>query len=447
MVMLLPLMAACSDDESADPYDINYVYIYSPVRTDNTLEYKGNGTFLVEIAPECIVNPVRCTKPAPADLTIRLDIDPSLVDSYNQTNGTNYTLLKSAQLENATLQIKKGEYISVDSLKVHYTDMAEFQNGAENYLLPISITSVKGSSVSVSENSRIYLTFSSSYKANYVTMGSSQTISLEYENGAFNNLSERVELENMLTSSWAADEDINVSLKIDPSLIDAYNAINGTNYILMPKSTFEDATLTIKKGSKTPDRPVTLIFSDAMASVELGKGYILPITITDVNGIGAEAGKTLSTYVIFNIIEKMTISAEDAPVGTAINDFSIWNIAVDGKTEVSSTKSWMDLVNKPGNWISKLSALNIMDVDMGKLEKISSIQMGYYTVTYSVSSISIATSTDGMSYKVGQCAMATAKKHNYVLQYPTEARYIRIIFSGAGTYGTYPTALSVYTAD
>ena len=105
LAVSLLLMTACNDDESVDPYDINYVYIYSPVSTENTLEYKGNGTFLVDIAPECIVNPVRCTKPAPTDLTIHINVDPSLVDSYNQANGTNYTLLKSVQLENATLHI------------------------------------------------------------------------------------------------------------------------------------------------------------------------------------------------------------------------------------------------------------------------------------------------------------------------------------------------------
>ena len=92
------------------------------------------------------------------------------MDSYNQANGTNYTLLKSVQLENATLHIKKGEYISADSLKVHYTDMTEFQSGAENYLLPIAITSIEGSGASISENSKIYLTFSSIYKVNTVTM-------------------------------------------------------------------------------------------------------------------------------------------------------------------------------------------------------------------------------------------------------------------------------------
>lgn len=69
--LCLPVVTACDDEEAVDPYDINYVYIYSPTASDNTLEYKGNGTFLVDVEPHSVINPVRCTKPAPEDLTIR----------------------------------------------------------------------------------------------------------------------------------------------------------------------------------------------------------------------------------------------------------------------------------------------------------------------------------------------------------------------------------------
>ena len=79
--MSLPSVTACDDDEATDPYDINYVYIYKPSETNATLEYKGDGTFLKEIATEHILSPVRCTKPAPQDLTIQLAIDRSLVDA------------------------------------------------------------------------------------------------------------------------------------------------------------------------------------------------------------------------------------------------------------------------------------------------------------------------------------------------------------------------------
>ena len=88
--MSLPLVTACDDDEATDPYDINYVYIYKPSETNATLEYKGDGTFLKEIATEHILSPVRCTKPAPQDLTIQLAIDRSLVDAYNSEYGTSY---------------------------------------------------------------------------------------------------------------------------------------------------------------------------------------------------------------------------------------------------------------------------------------------------------------------------------------------------------------------
>ena len=45
MVSILPLMTACSDDESTDPYDINYGYVYNPPVTEHTITYLENGTF------------------------------------------------------------------------------------------------------------------------------------------------------------------------------------------------------------------------------------------------------------------------------------------------------------------------------------------------------------------------------------------------------------------
>lgn len=442
-------ITACDDDEAVDPYDINYVYIYSPSDTDNRMEYKGNGTFLVGIEPESVLTPVRCTKPAPEDMTIHFGIDASLVDSYNQDHGTNYTLLKSAQLENAALSIKRGEYISADSLKVHYTDMTEFQNGMEKYILPISITSVTGSGVSISKESQIYLTFTSSYKANFVNIGSSKSFNLEYENEGFTNLAERMELPNLLTSSWNADGDIDVTLKIDESLVNKYNAVNGTNYVLMPHAAFEYSTVTIKEGTKSLENEVALVFSDAMASVELGKGYILPITITKVNGVGAEIGESFTTYVVFNTVEKLTLSVEEAPVGTAIEDFTGWSITMDGKSQSGYGVSWMNLVLDPGDWIDVVTASNTLEVNMGKLQTVSSIKIGYYYGQYySALAATIAFSTDGMNYKVGQCTLTAANAHNFVLQYPTEVQYMRITFpKGVSSWGTYPVSLSVYTTE
>lgn len=445
-VASLPLMTACGDDESTDPYDINYVYIYSPVSTDNTLEYKGNGTFLVEIAPDCVVNPVRCTKPAPTDLTIHLDVDPSLVDSYNKANGTNYTLLKSVQLENSTLHIKKGEYISADSLKVHYTDMKEFQNGAENFLLPIAITSIEGSGMSISENSRIYLTFTSIYKVNAITMDFSESMNLEYENGKFINLLERLDLGKILTSDWAADDDINVLLKIDPSLINAFNAVNGTDYIMMPNVEFENSTVTIKKNTQTPEENVVLTFADEMANVELGKNYILPIIISEVNGEGAGIGETATAYIVFKTVEKLSLSVKDAPVGIAISDFTGWSVTVDGSaTNPNGRKRWISLITNPKSSVDYLGAFKPLVIDMNRMETVSAIQINYYSSRYSpASTVVVETSLDGINYKIGHCELTANITHCFVFRYPEEIRYIRITYSSSGRYGTLPTGIYVY---
>lgn len=445
--LCLPVVTACDDEEAVDPYDINYVYIYSPTASDNTLEYKGNGTFLVDVEPHSVINPVRCTKPAPEDLTIQLDINPSLVDVYNQANSTNYTLLKNAQLENATLRIRKGEYISADSLKVQLTDLSEFQNGAENYILPISITSISGSGVSVSETSKIYLTFRSLYKANFVNIRSSEEVNLEFENGGFTNLMERLELENAITSSWAADDDISVSVKIDPGKIETYNALNGTSLELMPNAALEKTTMTIKKGASTFENPLTLFFSDAMASVELGKGYILPLTITDVKGVGAEAGEKLTMYFVVKTLEKTTITIENAPIGNPITDFTNWVVTVNGNSSFAGTP-WKSLLTNPGeDYVSSMNYSSVMEIEMVDMVKVSTIQIEYYDGRYyCATSATLEFSADGLNYKSGQCNMAGAKKHNFVLKYPTDTRYIRI--KGINSYyGAYPIGIIIYKQD
>ena len=154
-------VVSCNDDDAVDPYDINYAYIYAPGYTNHAISYLEDGTIVKAINEEEKIIPVRCTRPAPNDLKITFSIDESLIDAYNKEHETNYALLKNAQLVNPELSIKKGEFISADTLKVRYTDMSEFRNGTANYILPVTITEVKGGGVTVSESKTFYLTYKS----------------------------------------------------------------------------------------------------------------------------------------------------------------------------------------------------------------------------------------------------------------------------------------------
>lgn len=155
------VIISCNDDDAVDPYDINYTYIYAPGYADHAISYLEDGTFVKAINEEEKIVPVRCTRPAPSDLEITFTIDESLVDDYNKEHETNYVFLKNAQLVNPTLFIKKGEFISADTLKIRYTDMSEFRDGTANYILPVTINEVKGGGVSVSESRVFYLTYKS----------------------------------------------------------------------------------------------------------------------------------------------------------------------------------------------------------------------------------------------------------------------------------------------
>ena len=88
VVATIAPLTSCDDDDTVDPYDINYCYLYQPNSTFARLEYKANGEFLIDINDPLALKPVRLTKPAPRDLSVKVGIDPSLVDEYNQANNT-----------------------------------------------------------------------------------------------------------------------------------------------------------------------------------------------------------------------------------------------------------------------------------------------------------------------------------------------------------------------
>lgn len=79
-------------------------------------------------------------------------------------------------------------------------------------------------------------------------------------------------------------EDITVSLKIDNSLVEKYNAENKTSYFETPEGSVElsKSQVVISKGSAISDVSNLTIVSDA--DFIDGRIYMIPVTITDVKG-------------------------------------------------------------------------------------------------------------------------------------------------------------------
>lgn len=460
MAVALPLLTACSDDEAVDPYNLNYVYLYSPNPSDNNLEYKANGTFITSIEEECVVNPVRCTKPAPTDLTVNLEIDPSLVERYNADHDTNYTLLKAAKLVNNQLVIKEGAYTSEQSLRVSYTDLSEFRNGTENYILPIAITSVQGSGVTISETTgHIFLTFTSRYRANHVGFSAeSYSEELLFKSSGFTNAVHRIELLTTLLTEWDADAQINVKLAIDNGMVDIYNAQHEVDYRPLPIDVkLSPATYTIAQGTSHSEKVIALEFPDDMKGLPLEETtYLIPITITQVDGEGAAVDEGASLfYVMLDCIEQPFANNVETATGSPLTMGENWVVTVDGEESIYYEDygelwwSWLFQGYEVDCWYVG----SPMVVDLGEAQKLSSVSIHTdYGSDYSFKSMKIETSVDGEHYEGSDCILQKSATQIIQINEPVAVRYLRLTPIDAYTnyygwiYG-YPTSITLYTAE
>lgn len=99
--------------------------------------------------------------------------------------------------------------------------------------------------------------------------------------------------------SQPTGSDVNVSIKVDPTLVNTYNARLETDYTLLdPKYyTLSTEQAVIPQG-KTISAPVTIDF-DALTELTIDAGYLLPVTISQATGgIGILDGSKTICYII-----------------------------------------------------------------------------------------------------------------------------------------------------
>lgn len=153
---------SCNDD---DEYDFpgttdNFVF-----HLDKSASFKVVKTPLFVVSTIDVEIPVQCTRKADGEITTTFDIDNSLIDEYNEANGTNYIAAPEGLivLDNKSIVIPKGAMKSTDAVKVRMTDDENIRSLVtdENpYLVPIRRTSVEGNKAysSVDVNPVVYLT-------------------------------------------------------------------------------------------------------------------------------------------------------------------------------------------------------------------------------------------------------------------------------------------------
>lgn len=156
----LALAYSCEKIEYQESiYDTNFAYLIQHAPLNHTYIYKEKEqAFEEDPKEEENLIKVRCTQPAPEDLEIAFKIDEAYIAEYNKKWGTDYVLLKDVEINK--VKIPKGQYLSNEKIRVTYKNIEAFKKGEyERFMLPITIESISGNDVVLSERRTYVLTF------------------------------------------------------------------------------------------------------------------------------------------------------------------------------------------------------------------------------------------------------------------------------------------------
>lgn len=175
------------------------------------------------------------------------------VEAYNTANDTDYVLLTEGYEMTETF----------DAETMTYTSSVEFKcwtlDESNKYLLPVE---AKSTVYGVEQKEIIYISVQMSQlkvwlsKTEMTTINSKFGVDVEINTGLENEMS--------------------INLEIDPSLVEAYNAANGTSYAAVAADKVNVETAVVEVGSKKASANVTLDMS-AMSYDETK--YLIPLVI------------------------------------------------------------------------------------------------------------------------------------------------------------------------
>lgn len=392
-VMLMPF-AACNDDDTVDPYDINYAYVYQPNSTFARVEYKANGEFITGITDPLKVMPVRSTKPANGNVKIEVAIDPSLVDEYNEANKTSYKLLEGAEILNPQMIIADGEYVSADSITVGFTDHSGFLTGETDLILPIVIRSA-GGGMTISKSSRIFLTFNSTYNPLVISTKQEAKFSACPMIDGWQQNIQSVTVDNAITANYTPFEPVTVDLRIDGSKVNEYNTANGTSYAF--KSDARLASNKITLGTEDLNGSFT-INSGSLTDFANGQSYLIPVVVENPQGCRAELTGNTVVYVLLRSTGSELIFSTSEVAGTEFTLPAATTCTVNGSPTYSGNTTWINIINPSKYDYGYMYRTDIMEINFGQTFNLSAIYFDCWSSSSAPTSIALQTSANGTDW-------------------------------------------------
>lgn len=136
-------LGACNDEETydfpGDPYTHvflqsnggNYLFVHTPKLSISTLNFEL---------------PLHCNHRATTPFSARVEIDNSLIATYNEENGTEYAEMPASALavENSSVRFEQGGLMSVEPLRITANETFSELRNENGYLIPLRVSSIEG---------------------------------------------------------------------------------------------------------------------------------------------------------------------------------------------------------------------------------------------------------------------------------------------------------------
>ena len=429
MTAVMVPFTACDDDSDLGPkdkadYESNFVYLETPASTFAEVEYKANGDFMSGLTDPLKLVPVRLTKPAPRDLQVEIVIDPSLVAEYNAAKGTDYKFLTGAKIDNPVMNIAEGAYISSDTISISFGDHSGFIDQEKDLILPIVVNG--GDGLTPSKSGRIFLTFTSTYRPNYLSIpAETKTFKAVTVVEGWEETIKTIEISNAFKLTYAPFEDVKVNIAIDESKVAEFNEANGTDYVFKNDATLASNTLTI--GTDATNASFSINTGDPTGLAN-DITYVIPVTVTSIEGAAVELEEGNTVYVVVKGVSREMSVSRSEYTGSLLP----YPVActVGGKTTGYYGYNWVDVINN-GKWqYDYLYSNSLMEIDFGQVVKLSSFYVYHWSSSYSADKLKMETSADGIKWSDwGEVSYQKASSYYVNMSTSEDVRYMRLVFS------------------
>ena len=149
LLLLAPcslLLTSCSDDEQYDVVGNPDNLVYFKANADNTFHGMVIHTPVGDFGDINAKFPVRILRPARQNTQVKAVVDYTMVDAYNEANGTSYAAMPETAIDASrlTATILAGNIQAEDSIEIGIRQEALASLPAPAYLLPVRIIDVQG---------------------------------------------------------------------------------------------------------------------------------------------------------------------------------------------------------------------------------------------------------------------------------------------------------------